>query len=111
MPIRGMTGGLDAPTVGVGLGCLCSAPSQDLHKVDEKRIVEISIALQLAERRPSAPASPSHPARMGNQPMTTAWKVAREAPLSFLNAIEVAPGFLHVTSSSACPFFRVYAAL
>ena len=38
MPIRGMTGGHDAPTVGVGLGCLCSAPSQDLHKVDEKRI-------------------------------------------------------------------------
>ena len=38
-------------------------------------------------------------------------EVAREAPLSFLNAIEVAPGFLHVTSSSACPFFRVYAAL
>ena len=38
-------------------------------------------------------------------------KAAREAPLSFLNAIEVAPGFLHVTSSSACPFFRVYAAL
>jgi hypothetical protein len=44
-------------------------------------------------------------------PMTTAWKAAREAPLSFLNAIEVAPGFLHVTSSSWCPFFRVYAAL
>jgi hypothetical protein len=62
---------------------------------------------------PESPAtvSPSHPARMGNQPMTTAWKAAREAPLSFLNAIEVAPGFLHVTSSSACPFFRVYAAL
>ena len=53
MSIRGMTVGLDAPTVGVGLGCLCSAPSQDLHKVDEKRIAEISIALQLAERRPS----------------------------------------------------------
>jgi hypothetical protein len=31
--------------------------------------------------------------------------------VSFLNAIEVAPGFLHVTSSSPCPFFRVYAAL
>ena len=30
MPIRGTTGGLDAPTAGVGLGCLCSALSQDL---------------------------------------------------------------------------------
>jgi len=38
MPIRGMTGGHDAPTVGVGLGCLCFALFQDLQKVDEKRI-------------------------------------------------------------------------
>ena len=53
MPIRGTTGGLDAPTAGVGLGCLCSALSQDLHKVDEKGSVEISIALQLAERHTS----------------------------------------------------------
>jgi hypothetical protein len=47
---------------------------------------------------------------MGNQPTTAAWKAAK-LRVSFLNAIEVAPGFLHVTSSSACPFSRVYAAL
>jgi hypothetical protein len=36
---------------------------------------------------------------MGNQPTTAAWKAAREAPLSFLNAIVVAPGV------SSCHFF------
>ena len=51
MPIRGTTGGLDAPTAGVGLGCLCSALSQDLHKVDEKRIGRNLDSASMSERR------------------------------------------------------------
>jgi hypothetical protein len=48
-----MVDGHAAPTAGERLGCLCSGPSQDLHKVDEKRIGRNLDRLQLAERRPS----------------------------------------------------------
>jgi hypothetical protein len=53
MPIRGMTGGLDASTVGVGLGCLCSAPPQDLQKADEKWIGRNLDSASMSARRPS----------------------------------------------------------
>jgi hypothetical protein len=39
---------------------------------------------------------------MGNQPMTAAWKAAK-LPVSFLNAIEVAPGFVTLLLLSLAP--------